>query len=95
MLRYIGSLMLGAALLAPAIASAQDRDRYDRRDAPRYYDPYRRDYHTWNNGESDWYRRWLRERPMEYREFARLNRRQQADYWRWRHEREEHEHDRR
>lgn len=85
MLRYLSTLILGAALLAPVAALADDHDR-------RYYDRDRRDYHVWNSGENEAYRRYLAEKRLENREFARLSRRRQSDYWRWRHEHEEHEH---
>ncbi|MGI8743817.1 MAG: hypothetical protein ACR2NN_14835 [Bryobacteraceae bacterium] len=94
MLRYIGTFMLGAALLAPMAAVAAD-DHDDRRDVRRYYDRDHRDYHQWNDDENQAYRRYLQEQRQDYREFNRMNRRQQAAYWQWRHEHQEHEHDRR
>jgi hypothetical protein len=95
--RYLGFILLSAALAAP-LASAkpviaiQDHDDHDRdRDHRRVYDPYHKDYHNWDDREDSVYRHWLEERHEGYREFNRLKRKEQRDYWNWRHEHEEHE----
>ena len=95
--RYLGFILLSAALAAP-LASAkpviaiQDHDDHDRdRDHRRVYDPYHKDYHNWDDREDGVYRHWLEERHEGYREFNRLKRKEQRDYWNWRHEHEEHE----
>jgi hypothetical protein len=75
----LGTLVLGAALAAPLLASGCAAH-------VRYYDDYYADYHTWNDGEGRAYRVWLGERHYEYREFNKLSRDQQREYWRWRHE---------
>ena len=54
--------------------------------AVRFYDEPHHDYHRWNDGEERAYHQYLAERHMEYREFRRLNQRDQDDYWRWRHD---------
>jgi hypothetical protein len=51
----------------------------------RVYDEPRHDYHRWNRGEERYYRIWLGERHIEYREFRVIDRRQQEEYWEWRH----------
>jgi hypothetical protein len=79
MKRYLGTLVLGAALVAPLLSSGCAA-------RVRYYDDYYADYHPWNDGEIRAYHVWLGERHYEYREFNRLNREQQRDYWRWRHD---------
>ncbi len=57
----------------------------------RVYDPYAADYHVWGPGEDVYYHRWLGERHYDDRDFRRLNRDQQRDYWQWRHSQpEEH-----
>lgn len=79
MKRFLGSLALAAALLAPAAAFADDH---------RYYDREHRDYHAWNEGENRAYRHWLMEerREHQYREYNRISAARQREYWRWRHE---------
>ncbi len=95
--RYLGIILLGAALGAP-LASArpviaiQDHDDHDRdRDNRRVYDPYHKDYHNWDDREDGVYRHWLEDRHEAYRDFNSLKRNQQRAYWNWRHEHEEHE----
>jgi len=51
----------------------------------RIYDEPRRDYHRWDDREERAYRAFLVERKREYREFGRLERRDQEEYWEWRH----------
>jgi type III secretory pathway component EscR len=81
MRRFIGALLLSGVLMAPVISQAKDRD--DRR----VYDPYRRDYHEWNENEERAYRHWVeQERHREYRAWKHASKRDQREYWRWRHE---------
>lgn len=75
----VATALLGAALVAPLFASGCAA-------RARYYDDYYADYHPWNDREIRAYRVWLSERHYEYRDFRRLSRDQQRDYWRWRHE---------
>ena len=53
----------------------------------RVYDPEYRDYHRWDAGEDRAYHRyWMENRGREpYREYNRLDDREQRDYWNWRH----------
>lgn len=76
---FLAPLVLGFALTAPLLSSGCAA-------RVRYYDDYQGDYHYWNGGEDRAYRAWLAERHYEYREYNRLNREQQRDYWHWRHE---------
>jgi hypothetical protein len=91
-------LFLSAALFAfstlPMIstASAQDRDDHARQqEQHRYYDSVRRDYHPWNDDEDRRYREFVTEHHWKYRDFSRLNKRNQRAYWQWRHDHEGHE----
>jgi hypothetical protein len=80
---FLAGLMLTGVLMTPAILSAKDHDRDDRR----VYDPYRRDYHEWNENEERAYRHWVeQERHQQYRDWKHANKRDQREYWRWRHE---------
>jgi hypothetical protein len=71
---YLSSLLLVAALAGPSAGCAA-----------RIYDEPRQDYHHWNGREERAYRVYLAERHREYREFGRLERRDQEEYWEWRH----------
>jgi hypothetical protein len=81
MKQILGMALLGSALLLPSAAFSQDRDHHDNR----YEDRARHDTHEWNERENEAYRRYIQERHMHYREFQRLNRKQQEAYWEWRH----------
>jgi hypothetical protein len=74
---------LSAALLIPAAMRADDH-RKER--VVVYADPYNRDRHEWNEREERAYRHWMeQERRREYRTYNRLNKRDQREYWQWRH----------
>jgi hypothetical protein len=93
--RYLGSLLLGVALIAPAGIQASNNFRDDRRqdarernerNQRRYYDRDHRDYHQWNDREDGRYRHWGEERHEAYRPFYKVRRAQQRAYWKFRHE---------
>lgn len=84
--RHLSVFFLSAALLAPAVLVAQDRDDRDHdRNSHRYYDAERHDYHQWNEAEQRAWRHYLEERHERYRAWEKANRREQQEYWRWRH----------
>ena len=72
----------GATALIPATASAQDHDRREHR----VFDRDHRDYHNWNRDEDRRYRNYLAEQHRRYRAYARLNKKQQREYWKWHHD---------
>jgi hypothetical protein len=86
--RFAAFALIGA-LAAPfgmaASASAQDRDRPARTER-RVYDRTHKDYHVWNDHEGQAYRSWLGERQLKYRDYGRLQHKQQNEYWQWRHD---------
>jgi hypothetical protein len=95
--KYVASLFITAALLAPmgAMAAARPQDDHERHEQEererRVYDPYHKDYHSWNRAEDDVYRHWLETRHEAYVDYDRLKRKEQREYWNWRHEHQEHE----
>ena len=97
--KYVASLFLTAAFLAPmgafAMASPQDdrdHERHEERERERrVYDPYHKDYHNWDQREDQVYRGWLDTRHAVYVDYEHLKRRDQRAYWNWRHEHEQHE----
>jgi len=97
--RMTSSLLLGAALLAPVPMSAQDRD-HDRDDRAannyRVYDSAHRQYHNWNRDEDQAYRGWYGQtyNGRQYRDYRKLNHKQQEAYWKWRHDHNNNDHDR-
>ena len=97
--KYVASLFLSSALLAPMGAFAmpvpqddREHERHEERERERrVYDPYHKDYHNWDSREDQVYRRWMDERHESYVDYERLKRKQQRDYWNWRHSHEEHQ----
>lgn len=63
----------------------------------RTYDPYYSDYHTWGPDEDVYYRQWYGDTYHDrgYRDYRRLNRDEQRNYWTWRHQHHEHDRDHR
>ena len=53
----------------------------------RVYDPYRSDYHVWDDHEGVYYNRWTVETRRSHREFRKLHPDEQREYWKWRHDR--------
>jgi len=90
-IRYLGTLLVAGALTVPLGLQAQDRDDHHDRDDHdknhRVYDRDHKDYHQWNDNEARAYRQWYEQRfhGKEYRDFERLKRKDQDDYWKWRH----------
>jgi hypothetical protein len=79
MRKFIGTLAFSCMLAAPVALRADDHPM-------RYEDRAHHDRHEWNEGENTAYRHYVDERKMKYRDFNRLNRRDQDHYWTWRHE---------
>jgi hypothetical protein len=96
--KYVASLFLSTALLAPlgAFAMAEPQDEHERHEEKererRVYDPYHKDYHNWDSREDEVYRHWLETRHHVYVDLEHLKRKEQREYWDWRHSHEEHEH---
>jgi hypothetical protein len=95
--RFLGSLLLTAALAAPvammAAASPQDnrnqgnqgnQENKQGENNKRYYDKNHKDYHTWDSNEDSAYKRYQTEHH-EKRAFGQLGSKQQTGYWNWRH----------
>jgi hypothetical protein len=89
MTKYFKVVVLGTSLMFLPVISAQDRDRRDNQQTQqnnrRYEDKAHHDSHEWNDNENQAYRHYLEERHRKYHEFDRANRREQNDFWNWRH----------
>ena len=52
----------------------------------RAYDPYYHDRHIWDDHEIEFYNRWSDETHRDrHRDFRKLKRNEQQEYWNWRH----------
>ncbi len=80
--RWFSSLLLGAALISPLIATGCAHRGY--------YDPYYHDYHRWDDHETVYYNQWATETHHEHKDFRKLNKDEQKQYWDWRHNHDDH-----
>jgi hypothetical protein len=76
--RVLASALLAGSLLI-AVGSSGCAARV------RVYDEDHRDYHSWNHDEDVVYRGYWTERKEPYRDYKKLNKDEQKDYWNWRH----------
>lgn len=88
--RYVSSLFLAAALVAPFAIKAAPKPQ-DAGVQVKVYDRHHKDYHNWDDREESSYRRYLAERRETYRVYARQHRRDQDRYWDWRHAHPDHD----
>jgi hypothetical protein len=85
------AIVIAAALIAPAatIANARPQNDHDRK----VYDSEHKDYHNWNKDEDQQWHVYLGTEHQKYHDFDKANKKQQADYWKWRHDHENGGHD--
>jgi hypothetical protein len=57
----------------------------------RVYDDYHSDYHTWGRDEDGAYHRYWNERREQYRDYNKLDKDEQKNYWNWRHDHPDHD----
>ena len=77
-LRPLASALLSAALASATLLSGCAVHA-------RIYDPYYRDYHTWNDHEAVYYSQWEHETHRDHLDFKSRNDADQKEYWTWRH----------
>ncbi|MGH9714026.1 MAG: hypothetical protein ACRD5M_12085 [Candidatus Acidiferrales bacterium] len=86
--RFARSLLLAAALISPAVmAGCAAHASY------RVYDPHHQDYHRWDDHEARFYVQWEGETHREHRDFDKRDERDQKEYWDWRHNHSDYDHD--
>jgi hypothetical protein len=82
---FFTGLLLSASIVAPAAvfaspapppASQEDRGIYDRE---------HKDYHKWDDHEQSAWGRFLAEKHRKDHDFAKAKRKEQEEYWAWRH----------
>jgi hypothetical protein len=85
MKRFLCTCLLGSALLMPMVMKADDDHHGDRDRAHRYWDPNTRDWHNWDDREQEAYKRYAQEQHRQARAFEKANKKEQSEYWKWRH----------
>ena len=82
--RYIISLFLAAAIAAPLATLAAPAPNDDGVQV-RVYDSNHKDYHNWDDNENRQWGIFLTNNHRKSHEFAKANRKEQSEYWNWRH----------
>jgi hypothetical protein len=81
---YIASLFLTAALAAPvsimAVPAPQEAGVQ-----VRVYDKEHKDYHNWDDNENRAWGQFLTENHKNSHEFSKANKKEQSQYWNYRH----------
>lgn len=90
--RCLGSLLLGAALIAPVGLQAKDKNHNCPNNG--YYDRDHKDCHNWDDHEGRAYQSWEEAQHKTHREFSKLKANEQSEYWKWRHEHPDDDKDR-
>ncbi len=82
--RYIASLFLTAALAAPVpiLAASVSQDATVQ---VRVYDKDHKDYHNWDDNENRAWGQFLTEKHRKPHDFSKANKKEQSQYWDWRH----------
>jgi hypothetical protein len=82
--RYITSLFLTAALAAPVAIMAIPVPQ-EGRDQNRVYDKQHKDYHNWDDKENHAWGQYLTENHKSSHEYSKANKKEQSQYWNYRH----------
>jgi Ni/Co efflux regulator RcnB len=87
MKNLMATLVLSAAILAPGLAIAQDRDHdRDHHDERVYHDKHHRDDHHWDDHEDRAWRIYQEQHHRKYMSFQQAKERDRQNYWAWRHD---------
>jgi hypothetical protein len=87
---YISSLLLAAAILAPAAVIASPIPNDDGVQV-RVYDTHHKDYHNWDGQENHAWGLYLTNNHRKAHEYKEANKREQQHYWNWRHSQPDHD----
>jgi hypothetical protein len=75
-MRTLALMLSAAALVLPMTGCAANE---------RVYDPYWRDYHSWNPRERRYYQQWELGSNRDHVDFPNRTPGDQLAYWQWRH----------
>jgi len=82
--RYISVVLLAGALTAPvAIIAAPEPQKVGVQ--VRVYDRNHKDYHNWDDRENHAWSIYLTDNHKKKHEFTRASKKEQSNYWAWRH----------
>ena len=81
--RFMATLFLTAALGAPVAIAAAPAPQASVQ--VRVYDRNHKDYHNWDDHENQSWGLYLSQNHKKSHEFAKANRKEQSEYWNYRH----------
>jgi hypothetical protein len=87
---YLVSLFMTAAFAAPVSIVALPVPQ-EAGVQVRVYDRSHKDYHNWDGNENRAWGQYLAENHRDAHEYQRSNRKEQTQYWNWRHEHPDHQ----
>jgi hypothetical protein len=85
----IASLFLTVALAVPVVVMAVP-GRQEASVQVRVYDKNHKDYHKWDDNENRAWGQFLVENHRDHHEYAKSNKKEQSEYWNWRHAHPDH-----
>jgi len=88
--RTISSFLLAAALVAPVAMIAAPRPNDDSVQV-RVYDSNHKDYHNWDDHENTAWGVYLTNNHKKPHEFSKASKKEQSNYWNWRHAHPDHD----
>ncbi len=88
--RCISSLFLAAALAAPMAILASPAPKDDGVQV-RIYDSRHKDYHNWDDRENTAWGIYLTNNHKKNHEFSKSSKKEQSQYWNWRHSHPDHD----
>jgi hypothetical protein len=84
---FLAGLFLAAALVVPLATPVSATPQVV---SVRIYDRDHKDYHNWDDNETRVYEGYRHDHAGLNVTFGKNNRKQQSDYWNWRHEHPDH-----
>jgi hypothetical protein len=88
--RCISVFLLAAALAAPVVILAAPAANDDGVQV-RVYDTHHKDYHNWDDRENHAWGVYLTSKHKKNHEYKESNKREQGNYWSWRHSHPDHD----
>jgi len=88
--RFIGSLILAAALATPVAILAAPGPNDDGVQV-RVYDSGHKDYHNWDDHENHFWGVYLTDNHKKSHEYSKSSKKEQSHYWNWRHSHPDHD----
>jgi hypothetical protein len=88
--RTLCSLLIVAALAAPIAVMAMPGPKDDGVQV-KFYDSRHKDYHNWDDHENRAWGVYLTDNHKKSHEFSHSSKREQSNYWNWRHSHPDHD----